>query len=748
MLKRGMLKRILFFYILMMLSLSAFSKPARPGRIYLRQPDGSGFYARFLGDETMRIKLTEGGAAVIQEDDGWWCYAEYDGAGRKVSTGYRVGGDVPCDVMDRSRDIPFAALAESASAMRSAMWDAREGSQLARISEKVRTRTGQEGQAVKQGLVILVQFKGDKERFTYKKDDFVSLLMQEGYSAFGADGSAKEYFDDQFKGKYEFSFDVSDIVTLDKEMGYYGRNDNEGHDKNPHMMVIEACQLVDADVDFAKYDQDGDGEVDNVFVFFAGKDEAEGASEDCIWSHSWYIRDGAGRNLILDGVRINRYACASELQIYDEDKTTMTSIGTFCHEYAHTFGLPDLYDTDYQVGGLGAGIWHSLALMDGGNYNNNGNTPPNLTAVEREYLGLEEPEVLEAAGKYTLGPIAEGRYFRIDSDNDGEYFLIECRTASGWDRFIGGEGMLLYHVDRSMNSAGYSEIYKRNVTAAERWGNCNEVNAYARHQCADLIEADGRRDDFDNVYDESYLNYRASLAGVFYPYGGVNTLTPSSLPGFGCWGDAAVRKAVSDIAYDGKKVSFNLSGFSAGTLPIASDLKADVFQDAAIITFSSSYGFEGVASLVCERSGEVVHTAQVKSYEAGKWAYVLDGLDSSVSYTVNVNFVDGDYVGEKIKLSFLTKRKQNSGYPYMYLSNVDRADNGGFPVGARLPLRLFNVQDAKEIRWTFNGTPVSVGPGCYYIVERKGTLRAHIIWEDGSEEVVMKEINIEELNDE
>ena len=84
----------------------------------------------------------------------------------------------------------------------------------------------------------------------------------------------------------------------------------------------------------------------------------------------------------------------------------------------------------------------------------------------------------------------------------------------------------------------------------------------------------------------------------------------------------------------------------------------------------------------------------------------------------------------------------------MYLSNVDRADNGGFPVGARLPLRLFNVQDAKEIRWTFNGTPVSVGPGCYYIVERKGTLRAHIIWEDGSEEVVMKEINIEELNDE
>ena len=98
---------------------------------------------------------------------------------------------------------------------------------------------------------------------------------------------------------------------------------------------------------------------------------------------------------MLDGVRINRYACSSELRLSANNQPAIASIGTFCHEYAHTLGLPDLYDTDYQVGGLGAGTWRRVSLMDGGNYNNDGNTPPNFTAVDRDVLGLNAPQLLE-----------------------------------------------------------------------------------------------------------------------------------------------------------------------------------------------------------------------------------------------------------------------------------------------------------------------------------------------------------------
>jgi hypothetical protein len=43
---------------------------------------------------------------------------------------------------------------------------------------------------------------------------------------------------------------------------------------------------------------------------------------------------------------------------------------------------------------------------------------------------------------------------------------------------------------------------------------------------------------------------------------------------------------------------------------------------------------------------------------------------------------------------------------------------------------------------------VSAGTDCYYVVSRRGTLRAHITWEDGSEDVIIKEINIGDVTNE
>ena len=531
---------------------------------------------------------------------------------------------------------------------------------------------------------------------------------------------------------------------MDKEISYYGGNDNSGQDKNPHLMIIDACKLADAQVDFAKYDQDQDGQVDNVFVFFAGEDEAEGASENQIWSHAWYIKDGAGENLILDKVRINRYACSAELKRVNNSPSTMTSIGTFCHEYAHTFGLPDLYDTDYQRGGQAAGTWHSISLMDGGNYNNGGNTPPNFTAVERDFLGLNEPEVIVSSGDYILQPIDQGRYYKIDSNNDGEYYLMECRAGTGWDRYIGGSGMLVYHIDRSLNNAGYSSRYDVNLKAVDRWTKYNEVNALASHQCADLIEADGRMDSYTNPDD---LNY-SSLQGIFFPYGNVTSLTQDSHPGFSWWVGGSIDKAISNITFDGKQVSFRFHGSSVGAIPTPVNIKVEPYQDAAIVKFSSSFPYNGTARIQCKQSGEVIKTVDVTSYQESSWAYTLEGLDMSTSYVLAISFITGGFEGNSESISFMTKRNQGIDCPYIYLVNVKRAEEGTFPMGAKLPLKLFNAHKAKEIRWTFNGSPIEVEADCYYTVTCKGTLRAHVLWEDGSEEIVLKEINIGELEDE
>ena len=76
------------------------------------------------------------------------------------------------------------------------------------------------------------------------------------------------------------------------------------------------------------------------------------------------------------------------------------------------------------------------------------------------------------------------------------------------------------------------------------------------------------------------------------------------------------------------------------------------------------------------------------------------------------------------------------------MNSVARNSDGTIPSGSRLPLRLTNSSDAELISWTFNGKPVTVDGDMYYKVRESGTLKAHIIWKDGSEEVIMKEIII------
>ena len=733
---RGFL--ILLFSII--ISFEVLAAPARHSRLLLHQPDGSSFYAYFGGDEHAKIKTTEGGESIIQDENGWWCYAIYDNQGFRTSSGYRVGKDAPANVLSLSRNIPYDLLISHGAEKRRLA----EYNRLERTASRLRMQSADDVQTDKAGLVILAQFAGAQEKFASSKakEEFTAMLTKQGYSNNGATGSAKEYFDQQFNGKYHFSFDVTDVVTVSQKRSYYGGNDKNGDDSKAYKMIMEACVLVDDQVDFTKYDQDGDGEVDNVFVFFAGLDEASGAAEEHIWSHSWYIKDGAGETLELDGVLINRYACASELEGSKYEDAYMTAIGTFCHEYSHTLGLPDFYDTDYPEGGFAAALWGATALMDGGNYNNGGNTPPYFNAIEREILGLSKPIVIDAPGTFEMSPINEGVYYRINTSTPEEYFLLEYRDGTLWDAHIGGKGVLVYHIDKSMNNSGYSYLYQKDITAISRWASQVEINALAEHQCADLIEADARADIFSNYTDLTYVNLQRALKGIFFPNGSANSLTPLSSPGLKCWKNTEISLAVTDIAIKNGKATFNVVSFSGKDMPAAVNIKKEAFQDCAIVGFESSMEFSGTAKIAYGPSGGEIKVIYVDSYEPGKWALELTELDPMTSYSVQISFVSGGAVGESVKTSFMTKKSGEKALSYIYLGGVERNDDGSFAEGAALPLKVFNASEAKEIRWKFNGTTITPGKDLYYKVLSSGRLEAYVYWEDGSVDVIMKDIRI------
>ena len=723
------------------ISLTATAIPARRGLIPLTQPDGTTFTAVFRGDESVRIKTTVDGCAIIQDEKGWWCYAEFDDMGRRFSSGWKVGHEAPEEIMTNSREIPYRRISGMAR-YRSTYADGRTQA-MKKMLESPATRS--EDPIVKHGIVILAEYKD--VRFTHSRSDFEALLTQDGYSAHGAIGSAKEYFDAQFGGKIEFRFDVSEIVTLSGSRADYGENDESGQDKAAAMMIMEACRLADATVDFSLYDDDEDGQIDNVFVFFAGEDEAEGADEECIWSHAWYIYNGAGYNMNLDGKKLNRYACTSELTkltVADGTTTTMAGIGTFCHEYSHTFGLPDFYDTDYdESGGEAAGLWNWTSLMDSGNQNGRGHVPPYFNAIERELLGLCTPEVIDSDGTYILEPVhLNGKVYRIDTDHPDEYFLLECRSADKWDSKAGGSGMLVYHIDRSDRNSGYSENYGSDITAIRRWNNANEVNCRPDHQCADLLEADGRQDGFTPEESSQHRISASNINGVYFPYTDITSITPESKTGLTYWSGAKSKASITNIRWENGNIVFSIIGFSeSSTPPEVRNVTHEAFPDAAIVRFESNRMFEGNAVVSWGRTGKEMQSMTVQSYEPGKFAAVIKGLESgNKTYTVTVAFEIDGIVGKSESTSFMTKKAPAVSWPYIYMNNVSKAPDGKIVKGTEIPLLLSNSSKAASITWTFNGKPAE-SDGCgYFTVTESGTLKAQMICEDGSETVIIKEI--------
>ena len=264
--------RILITIIIILSALTVHASPAKRGVMTLMQPDGTSFKAVLKGDEFTRIKTTTDGQTIMQDEDGWWCYAIYGADGTKTCTGMKVGQTASGAIPAESREIPHAALSSLARERRSVAGRMRQDDLGMMNRLKVLRTKGEE--TIKHGIVILAEFQD--VRFTNTKADFEAMLLQPGYDRYGATGSAKEYFDDQFGGLIEFDFYVSEIVTLKGKREFYGSNKSNGDDMRPTDMIVDACTLADEEVDFSLYDDDKDGVVDNVFVFFAGEDEAEG----------------------------------------------------------------------------------------------------------------------------------------------------------------------------------------------------------------------------------------------------------------------------------------------------------------------------------------------------------------------------------------------------------------------------------------------------------------------------------------
>ena len=553
-----LMKRILFLSAVLLAAVEIYGVPAKRVVKTVSNSDGSIVDVMLCGDETFHFYATSDGMPLIKTDRGYEYAHRFGSALRGTgvlahrSSERAISEQTFLHFNGAQNKHDVRELWASKNRYRNAQrlsrknyFSSRRESLQNSISSNAPRRVPETSSETKKGLVILVNFSDKK--MTYKISDFNSMFNDEGYSKNKHIGSVRDYFRDQSYGQLIIDFDIVGPYTLSNPMSYYGENKDqkEGEDLHPGLMVAEACNKANADVNFSDYDWDDDGEVDQVYVIYAGYGEASGADDNTVWPHEWslYFSD-YGQSLKLDGVTIDTYACSNELA--GTSGSMMDGIGTACHEFSHCLGLPDLYDA--QGDNFGMSVW---SIMDYGCYNgpNNyeGNVPCAYTAYERFYSGWITPtELSDGCLIKDMNPITSSpdSYIIYNDNNKNEYYLLTNIQQESWNTYAYGHGMIVIHVD-------YNETV---------WMD-NEVNNTSSHQRCTIIAADNKTPSLGR--DESTWE---SLSGDPYPGTSINTsLTNTSTPSALLFnkntdGRKFMNKPIEDIVEADGKISFTFNG--------------------------------------------------------------------------------------------------------------------------------------------------------------------------------------------
>lgn len=426
------MKRLIFILIETLITTLLFAAPAKRNTFVATQKDGTKITLMFVGDEHMHYYInTETKEKMLRGADGdFYVISESTFEEHKqIADSKRAQAN-----NTRKERLEARRKAASNTGMRKA------------------SSAGSIFKGKKKGIIILVDFADVKFDASHTQQELSDIYNKVGYNKNGHIGSVHDYFYDQSYGKFDLTFDVVGPVTLSHEMSYYGGNDSSGDDLRPGEMVKEACLLADKSVNFKDYTWTNALEVDQVFIIFAGYGENFwDADPNTVWPHQWDLRSTTGSSIKLDGVKIDTYACSSEL--YGTSGVRMDGIGTFCHEFSHCLGLPDLYDTEYN-GGLGMSNWD---LMDSGNYNGPnamGEVPAGYSAYERYCLDWLEPiDILDGGTTIKNMPALneqEYAYIFFNGNDLNDYCFLENRKADKWFKYFSfkeaGEGLFVTHI--------------------------------------------------------------------------------------------------------------------------------------------------------------------------------------------------------------------------------------------------------------------------------------------------------------
>ena len=447
--------------------------------------------------------------------------------------------------------------------------------------------------------VVLVNFQDAKFKINKPKEAFEQLFNSDTQEDLGNGnnynyGSVAKYFHDMSNGAFTPKFKVYDPVTVDSAETYYGGK-NEDDNENPRQLVKDALKLIEDQVtedDIKSFCSDGKT-VDCVYVVYAGLGQNDGGAGTTVWANTW-TTDGA----TLGGKSVRWYTMSPELSSMKLDDNgkfnnkgtipAVSGIGAICHEFSHSLGLPDMYPTEISAR-LDNQEMEYWDLMDGGEYTHAGFCPTAYTAFEKEQMGWPvdiktlDSNVSVKMTTSTASTEQVGTAYKIvNPQNDKEYLMLEYIQREGWNQYLFGNGLLVYHVCLPSETL---DLYTH----------LNNTHDYPGMA---VVPADGAcLSSYIKANEDDYIN---SHYGDLFGQNVTELSDTNKQPNF-CWYNAAkteklsTNKAIKNIKYDNGVLTFDyVNDVASGILPVWGDKQA---TDGRVYSINGAYLGDDITKL-------------------------------------------------------------------------------------------------------------------------------------------------------
>ena len=336
-------------------------------------------------------------------------------------------------------------------------------------------------------LVILVSFSDQDFKSETPRDTYNDMFNKEGYTERNGAGCVADYFRCQSGGQFNLKFDVYGPYKVSSKAQPYEAPNAKTHNYGTQPITESTKMFLaeEPDIRFSIYDWDNDGYVEQVIYVFAGR--CGNQNSELSYGYLWPNTDNISAITTHDGKKISNYTASAETW----SNGSSCGIGTICHEFSHSLGLPDIYPTSSEAGYSVVDEWD---LMDGGNFTNYGWCPPNYSALEKMLLGWLKPvELTEPTHIAAMKSVADGGEVYMITNTSTEFYLLENRQQKDWDLGLPGKGLAIFHVNYFVS----------------KW-RANKVNNNKDAYCYSLVHADNM--DYDQWYDF------ITVSGITNPY--------------------------------------------------------------------------------------------------------------------------------------------------------------------------------------------------------------------------------------